>query len=162
MNDAEFLRLYAENEVALRAYVRSMLPSQQEAAEVMQDLIVTLWQKFESAADFRPWAYAVARSKVLMYLRKRSRDRHIFDEELVEKLADRQTELHDRHSTQREALEHCLRKLPDEQREIAPQRVHKRHTNRRTSRATFGNCHGTLTNGFIESDSFCWSACNGL
>lgn len=117
-DNAEFLRLYSEHEVALRAYVRSMLPSQQEAAEVMQELIVTLWQKFESAAEFRPWAYAVARSKVLMYLRKRSRDRHIFDEELVGKLADRQTELHDRHSTQREALDHCLKKLPDEQREI--------------------------------------------
>jgi RNA polymerase sigma-70 factor (ECF subfamily) len=53
-----------------------------------------------------------------MYLRKRSRDRHIFDEELVGKLADRQTELQDRHSSQREALEQCLKKLPDEQREM--------------------------------------------
>jgi RNA polymerase sigma-70 factor (ECF subfamily) len=114
----EFLRLFSENEAPLRAYVRSMLPSRQEASEVMQEVIVTLWQKFETASDFRPWAYAVARSKVLMYLRRRARDRHVFDEDLVEKLAERQTELEQRHTSQREALEACLQKLPEPQREM--------------------------------------------
>jgi RNA polymerase sigma-70 factor (ECF subfamily) len=79
-NYAEFLRLYSENEAALHAFVRSMLPSRQEAPDVMQEVVVTLWQKFKDAQNFRPWAYAVARSKVLMYLRRRARDRHIFDE----------------------------------------------------------------------------------
>jgi RNA polymerase sigma-70 factor (ECF subfamily) len=116
-NHAEFLRLYSENEAALHAFVRSMLPSRQEASEVMQEVVVTLWQKFEDAQNFRPWAYAVARSKVLMYLRRRARDRHIFDEELVGKLAERQEELTNRHSLQREALEKCLQKLPQDQRD---------------------------------------------
>ena len=118
---AEFLRLYSENEVALRAYVRSMLPSRQEASEVMQEVIVTLWQKFESASEFRPWAYAVARSKVLMHLRKRSRDRHVFDEDLVERLAERQTQSVHRHAAQREALDSCLQKLSPETRELVLQ-----------------------------------------
>ena len=115
---AEFLRLYSENEVALRAYVRSMLPSRQEASEVMQEVIVTLWQKFESASEFRPWAYAVARSKVLMHLRRRSRDRHVFDGDLVEKLAERQTHSVQRHAMQRDALDSCLQKLPTDTREL--------------------------------------------
>jgi RNA polymerase sigma-70 factor (ECF subfamily) len=115
---AEFLRLYAENEAALHAFVRSMLPSRQEASEVMQDVVVTLWQKFESAHNFRPWAYAVARSKVLMHLRRRARDRHVFDEELVGQLADRQDAFTHRHELQREALEECLQKLPQDQRDM--------------------------------------------
>lgn len=115
---AEFLRLYAENEAALHAFVRSMLPSRQEASEVMQEVVVTLWQKFQDAHNFRPWAYTVARNKVLMHLRRRARDRHIFDEELVSQLADRQDALTQRHALQREALEQCLQKLPQDQRDM--------------------------------------------
>ena len=52
-----------------------------------------------------------------MYLRRRARDRHIFDEELVGKLAERQEALTNRHTLQREALEKCLQKLPKDQRD---------------------------------------------
>jgi RNA polymerase sigma-70 factor (ECF subfamily) len=114
----EFLKLFSQNEAPLRAYVRSMLPSRHEASEVMQEVAVTLWQKFETARDFRPWAYAVAKSKVLMHLRRRARDRHIFDEELVALLAERQSVMSGRLATQSEALEECLQKLPPQQREI--------------------------------------------
>jgi RNA polymerase sigma-70 factor (ECF subfamily) len=113
-----FLRLYAEQEQALHGYVRSMLPDRHEASEVMQEVIVTLWQKFEGADDFRKWSFGVARMKVLHHLQRRMRDRHVFSEELVQQLADRQVELEVRHTTQREALERCLEKLPQGQREL--------------------------------------------
>jgi RNA polymerase sigma-70 factor (ECF subfamily) len=113
-----FLRLYAEHEQALHGYVRSMLPDRNEASEVMQEVIVTLWQKFEGAEDFRRWAFGVARLKVLQHYQRRKRDRHVFGEDLIERLADRQSELDERHATQREALEQCLEKLPPTQREL--------------------------------------------
>ena len=115
----QFLRHYAEQEQALHGYVRSMLPDRHEASEVMQEVIVTLWQKFEGADDFRKWSFGVARMKVLHHLQRRKRDRHVFSEELVQQLADRQAELEVRHTTQREALERCLEKLPQGQRELA-------------------------------------------
>jgi RNA polymerase sigma-70 factor (ECF subfamily) len=115
---SQFLRLYAELEQALHGYVRSMLPDRQETSEVMQDLIVTLWQKFENAENFRHWAFGVARMKVMHHLQRRKRDRHVFGEELIQQLAERQTELENRHLTQREALERCLEKLPISQREL--------------------------------------------
>ncbi len=113
-----FLRLYAEHEQALHGYVRSMLPDRHEASEVMQEVIVTLWRKFEGAEDFRRWAFGVARMKVLQHLQRRKRDRHVFGEELIQQLADREAELEVRHVTQREALEQCLEKLPPAQREL--------------------------------------------
>ena len=114
----QFLRLYAEQEQALHGYVRSMLPDRHEASEVMQEVIVTLWQKFEGAEDFRKWAFGVARMKVLHHLQRRKRDRHVFGDELVQQLANRQEELESRHTAQREALEKCLEKLPQGQREL--------------------------------------------
>lgn len=50
---AEFLRLYAEHEAALHVFVRSMLSCREEADEVMQQVLVVLWTKFETARDFK-------------------------------------------------------------------------------------------------------------
>ncbi|MES2596196.1 MAG: sigma-70 family RNA polymerase sigma factor [Verrucomicrobiota bacterium] len=114
----QFLRLIAEHQAALHTFVRSMLPTREEASEVLQDVMVVLWQKFESAQDFKKWAFGVARLEVLKFLQTRRRDRHIFDDELVNRLADEAMTLEQRHLTQREALEGCLQKLPSTQREL--------------------------------------------
>jgi RNA polymerase sigma-70 factor (ECF subfamily) len=115
---ASFLRLYTEHQLALHSYVRSMLPDRHEAAEVMQEVAVVLWQKFDSARDFRRWAFGVARLEALRFLRNRKRDRLVFDEALVEQLAQEAERSEDRHEKQRVALEACLKRLPDEQVEL--------------------------------------------
>lgn len=115
---AQFLRLYAEHEAALQVFVRSMLPCRDETDEVMQQVIVVLWQKFETAQDFKKWAFGVARLEVLRFLQSRKRDRHVFDETLVNRLADRAVLHAAEVMPRREALEHCLQKLPPSQREL--------------------------------------------
>ena len=117
----QFLRLFAAHETALRAFVRSLLPSHDDASEVMQAVAVVLWQKFvkfDAKRDFRKWAFGVARYEALTFLRNRARDRHVFDDELLGRLADEAAAAEQRHEAQREALELCLRKLPERQREL--------------------------------------------
>lgn len=114
----QFLRAYAEHEPALHTFVRSLLPSRQEASEVMQEVLVTLWQNFRSAESFRPWAFGVARNVVRMHLRRNCRDRHVFDEKLVNRLADLALQQDAQHLAEREALDGCLQKLPSSQREL--------------------------------------------
>ena len=118
---SQFLRLFAEHEAALHALLRAMLPSREEASEALQETIIVLWQKFgefDPARDFRAWASGIARNKALAVLRDRQRDRHVFDEELVSRLADRAA-LHAAEVMPRsEALEHCLQKLSITQREL--------------------------------------------
>jgi RNA polymerase sigma-70 factor (ECF subfamily) len=115
---AQFLRHYAESEVALHTFVRSLVPTRQMASEVMQDVILVLWEKFDAAADFQGWAFGVAKNIALRHLRRQSRDRHVFDDELVNQLADDAAALVPVHDGHREALEHCLEKLPAAQREL--------------------------------------------
>ncbi len=117
----QFLRLFAAHEPALRTFVRSLLPSLADVSEVMQEVAVVLWQKFaefDATRDFRKWAFGVARYQALAYLRDRARDRHVFDDELVGRLADEAVAAGPRHEAQREALETCLQKLPVHQREL--------------------------------------------
>jgi RNA polymerase sigma-70 factor (ECF subfamily) len=115
---ADFLRLYAQHEAALHVFVRAMLASRQEADEVMQQVVVVLWSKFEQAQDFKKWAFGVARLEVLRFLQSRKRDRHVFDEDLLHRLADRAALHEPEVATRREALEGCLQKLPATQREL--------------------------------------------
>lgn len=115
---AIFLRHYAEIELALHTFVRSLVPTRQMASEVMQDVILVLWEKFEAAVDFQGWAFGVAKNVALRHLRRQSRDRHVFDDELVNQLAHDSAALVPVHDGHREALEYCLKKLPAAQCEL--------------------------------------------
>jgi RNA polymerase sigma-70 factor (ECF subfamily) len=120
-NHDQFLSHFAEHGPALRTFVRSLLPSRADASEVMQEVAVVLWQKFaefDATRDFRKWAFGVARYEALAYRRNRARDRHLFDDELLGKIADEAEMAEQRHAAQREALETCLQKLPAARRAL--------------------------------------------
>lgn len=113
-----FLRLYAGSEGALQTFVRSLVPTRQMASEVMQDVVLVLWQKFEEASDFQAWSFGVARKVALQHLRRAARDRHVFDDELVRRLAEDAAALAAVHDRQRDALDGCLGKLPGTQKQL--------------------------------------------
>jgi RNA polymerase sigma-70 factor (ECF subfamily) len=117
----QFLRLFMASEQAVRAFVRSLVPTLTDANDVMQEVAIVLWEKFteyETSEDFRRWAFGVAKFKVLSWQRDRMRDRHIFGIETTELLANDA----DKHAalleSQREALQNCLQKLSVEQRAL--------------------------------------------
>jgi RNA polymerase sigma-70 factor (ECF subfamily) len=119
--DDQFLRLYAEHEPSLHGYVRSLVPTRDDAREVMQEVAVALWRKFEglaTAAEFRPWAFGVARMEVMAWRRDRGRDRHFFGEEAMTIIARESEQMGRQLEAQQEALEECLGKLPAEQRSL--------------------------------------------
>lgn len=119
-----FLRLFTANEQAVRAYVRRLVPQRADADDVMQDVSVVLWEKFQTlreTQDFRAWAFGVARFEVLAWLRDKGRDRLVLREEVVLKIAEESACDEPRLERQREALEHCLAKVPSGQRELLMQ-----------------------------------------
>ncbi len=110
-----------EHEDGVRLFVRSMLFNQEETREVMQEVAVVLWRKFDDSLDslsFRRWAFGVARMEVLSFRRDRARDRHTFGDEVVELLERTVQEESVEFEAERMALEVCLGKLPDDQRTL--------------------------------------------
>lgn len=105
----------------MRAFVRRLVPTRVDADDVMQEVSIVLWEKFSSfreGADFKAWAFGVARFEVLAWLRDKGRDRLVLDEEVVLKIAH-EAEAHEPvFSRQREALERCMEKVPQEQRTL--------------------------------------------
>lgn len=117
----KFLRLFMEHEETLRLFVRSLLFNHEESREVMQEVAVVLWRKFDDSLDsiaFRRWAFGVARMEALTFRRDRARDRHTFGEDiakLLEQTAQEEASILDQ---ERDALEKCVDKLRVDQREL--------------------------------------------
>src|SRR4051794_33514348 len=86
-----FLRLYTAHEAAIRAFVRRLVPTRQDADDVMQEVAVVLWGKFgarPAEAPFRAWAFEVARIEVLGWRRDKGRDRLVLDEDVISLVAE--------------------------------------------------------------------------
>jgi RNA polymerase sigma-70 factor, ECF subfamily len=117
----QFLMLFTANEPAIRAYVRRLVPTRQDSADVMQGIALVLWRKFGELDDpgrFRPWAFGVARYETLAWLRDKARSRLVLADDVLELVADESALQEDRLSALRDALAECLEKLPGEQREL--------------------------------------------
>lgn len=109
-----FLRQYVAHEESLRGFVRSLVPTLEDAREVMQEVAAVLWKKFEdirNPEDFRRWAFGVARFEALDFMRKRCRDRHVFGEQALRILADEAERAGESWAEERRALEECLGKI---------------------------------------------------
>ena len=112
-NHDQFLRLYVDNEESLRGFIRSLVPSLEDAKEVMQGTAAVLWRKFEqldSPDNFRRWAFGVARFEALSYRRDKARDRLVFSEVEADLI-----------DLEAKALEKCITKLPQKQRALIQQ-----------------------------------------
>src|SRR5262245_9682792 len=82
----EFLKLFAESNHRIYAFIVTLLPGPGAADDVFQRTSVVLWRKF---AEFRPgtdfvsWACRIAQLEVMNDRRSRQRDRLQFDERLL-------------------------------------------------------------------------------
>ena len=120
-NHEQFLRLFTANESAIRAYVRCLVPTRDDAADIMQGISLVLWGKFhelEELDGFRSWALAVARYETLAWRRDKGRDRLVLADDVLGMIAVDSAQHERRLSAQRDALERCLRQLPVDKRHL--------------------------------------------
>jgi len=113
-NSQEFIRLLTQAQPSLYAYILSLVPDRVQAEDLLQETNVTLWDKadqFKSGTNFLAWSCKTAYFKVLSHRRALARDHHIFNDELLDYLAERQSNRVDLLERRREALQECLKKL---------------------------------------------------
>jgi len=108
---------------ALYAYVGSLTGGSAGVADVVQETNLLIWEKrdgFELGTNFKAWAFRIAYFKVLAHRRDSARRRKfVFNDELVLQLAEEAQDLFAEAALQRkEALEHCLGELGEEQRAL--------------------------------------------
>lgn len=116
-----FVRLLMKHDRAIRAYLRALLPTVNDVDEVMQEVSVIAWRKFDQLDDprnFCRWACVIARYEVLMHRRRKARDRFVLGQEVEQLIADEGVEELSIREEQLDALENCLDRLPPERRQL--------------------------------------------
>lgn len=116
-----FVRLFAQHEHQVYAYIVSVLANWADADEVMQETSVALWEMFDDfqeGTSFCSWACKIAYFRILRFREKRRRDRHEFNNDFVEAVAATAHEEADRFEDSRRALGGCVERLRPEDREL--------------------------------------------
>ena len=123
--NGEFLQCFTKSQRRLYVYILSLIPSPQDAEEVLQDTNLILLNKAEQyrpGTNFFAWAAQVAYFEVLKCRARKRRDKLQLASdvlELISEEAEKQSELLER---RREALTECLKKLRESDRKLIQSR----------------------------------------
>lgn len=116
----DFLALMMPNQRSIRNFIYSIHPEAGDLDDLMQDTAISLWEKFDTfdhSREFLPWAMRLAYFEVLRFRKKRSRDRLVFSDQLVEVLAGEAPDAVPAEPV-RQALESCLCQLDGRARDV--------------------------------------------
>lgn len=121
----------ARHQSRLRGFVRCLLVRHADVDDILQEINSVLWEKadeFQPGTDFWAWASQIARFKVLNHVRKLGRERLVFDDAILEQLAEIAASKLGQLDQRRAALDHCLQQLPPPQRQLIDLRYTAGHT----------------------------------
>jgi RNA polymerase sigma-70 factor, ECF subfamily len=123
---AEFVSLLTKHQADLWSYIITLMPGDPDTSDVLQKTNLVLWTKqmdFTPGTNFRAWAFAVARYEVLAHLKRQKRMGIVLlDDELLEKIADEAPDLLAPGDARLAALERCLNKLRQQDRDLLDHR----------------------------------------
>jgi RNA polymerase sigma-70 factor, ECF subfamily len=108
------MRLWTLAQPAVSAFVNSVVRDFRDRDDVLQDVAVAVIESFASYDPERPfvaWAVGIARNQVGTYLRSRRRERLVFDDETVERLAIAFSESPRKKLLALDFLQECLKSL---------------------------------------------------
>lgn len=121
----QFVMHFARHENELFRYVMTLLPSWNDAQDVMQETATALWQhidEYDAGRPFLPWACQFAYHQVSNFRSRQRTHRRLFSEAVLETLARERTTHEAAIEAQRTALESCMSKLHESERALLQQR----------------------------------------
>jgi len=126
-----FFPLFIDNQKRIYTYILMLVPNRTYADEIMQEVSVILWQKFDTftlGSNFVAWGIKIARLEVLSFYKKQRAKRVIFDSDLMNMLSIQAEPTLNTMDAQIDALRKCVRKLKDTDRELIHLHYEKNYT----------------------------------
>jgi len=121
----QFATLWTSAQATISGFIRTLIPDYHQAEEVLQRVAVVLVRKFENYDQARPfaaWAIGVAKFEVLYFRRQYATDKHVFDDEIVERVAISFQRIAEDTDPRYEALEQCIDELEGRAKEVLDMR----------------------------------------
>jgi RNA polymerase sigma-70 factor, ECF subfamily len=120
--DSRFVELFRKHFRQLLGYVYIIVRDHNDAEDVVQQASLILWKKFDEyrpGTSFIAWACNIARFEALNFLKVKRRHKALFSESLQLYLAANLAEIPAAETDLRAAaLEECIEKLPERQRDL--------------------------------------------
>jgi RNA polymerase sigma-70 factor (ECF subfamily) len=120
----QILALLTNHQRRLVGYLRTLVPNRTDADEILQEVNLHIWRhadEFQPGTDFGAWSLRIAHFCVLAARKRQSRDRLLFDDSLLERLAASVQSFSNQDERHQSALETCLEKLPPDEHQLMTQ-----------------------------------------
>jgi len=122
---SQYIELLNSSQSRLFGYLYAHVLNMADTEDLYQQVAMLLWEKFDEFApgtDFAAWAIRVAQLTIKNFIRGKRRSKIVFSEEVMERIVERQSQLTEEMVAARtSALSHCLKRLPDLDRELIEQ-----------------------------------------
>ena len=141
---AEYVRLWTQYHRDVERYVFSMLPRPADASEVVQEVSVRLWEKWDSYDQdrpFLPWAMRFAYLQVLKWRQGKAREKLIFSDDLLSQINATNDYEEPLMEARRKTLTLCLEKLNKDDRRIVELRYGRHGAIKEEAKKTWVKMH---------------------
>ncbi len=121
----QFSRLLVANQRRIHGFILSLVHDRAAAGDILQDVSVLLWEKFERfepGTDFAAWGMSIARLTILNWRRRQKKVPLPLDDEQLAMLADEAVAVSCQYEERRLALGQCIEGLSDENRNLLASR----------------------------------------
>jgi RNA polymerase sigma-70 factor (ECF subfamily) len=120
-SQADFLTRFLHSEAEIRAFVGSVVRDVHAREDLVQEIAITLWRRFDSYDPERPfgaWARGIAAKKLMECRTQSQRTPVPFSPAAIQMIVEAAERAETSPTLSLEALEHCIGGLPDEYRRL--------------------------------------------
>ena len=124
----EATRLWTLAQPTVSAFVGSMVREIRDRDDVLQEVAVAFMNSFASydpARPFMAWVIGIARNQVGLYLRRKGRDRLVFDPGTMDRIGQAFAEVQPRDVRMLDYLEECVESLDGRARKLCELRYER-------------------------------------
>lgn len=116
----QFIFLLSTNQRKIYSYILTAVGRQTVAEEIMQQTFLKMWQnysRFEEGTNFSAWGKEIAKYEIFNYRKRRTREVYL-DPESLDRVLEAARQIESTSDQRMKALEGCLKKLNDKQRQL--------------------------------------------
>jgi RNA polymerase sigma-70 factor (ECF subfamily) len=120
MDSDSFVELMTQFQGRLYVYILSLIGNADTANDVLQETNIVLWKEsrqYAAGTNFKAWAFRIAHFQCMAYRQRRLRDKVVFSDEVVARLAIESKELDATYEQRAATLGRCLEQIQSRSRE---------------------------------------------
>jgi len=117
----QLMLLMTQHQRRIFSYIYTLVPDRHDAQDLLQETSLTVVEKFrefEPGTDFAAWACQIAYWRIRAARQKFARSKVVFDQDVVDAVAQTAATMGAELDARHEALEQCLKKLHPRDREM--------------------------------------------